>query len=73
MDPTAWLANVRLLGDVVAPGVFEFIVSVSVAVPVPLLLVALKLTAEVPAAVGVPETSPVVVLTVKPAGNPDAP
>jgi hypothetical protein len=40
---------------------------------VPLLLVALSVTVEVPAIVGVPLIKPVVGLTVKPAGNPDAP
>jgi hypothetical protein len=47
-------------------------VSVRVAVPVPPLLVAFKVTVEVPAVVGVPEMRPDVVLTVRPAGNPDA-
>ena len=41
--------------------------------PVPPLLVALSVTVEVPAAVGVPEIRPEVVFTVSPAGNPDAP
>ena len=44
-------------------------VKVKFAVPVPVLLVALMLTAEVPAVVGVPEIRPVVVLTVRPAGK----
>jgi hypothetical protein len=48
-------------------------VSVSVALPVPAMLVALTVTAEVPAAVGVPEINPVALLTVNPAGNPVAP
>jgi hypothetical protein len=48
-------------------------VSVKVAFPVPVLLDALSVTVEVAAAVGVPEISPVVLLTVKPAGNPVAP
>ena len=47
------------------------IVSVSVADPVPPLLVAVTVTVEVPAAVGVPEINPEVVLTVKPAGRPE--
>ena len=47
-------------------------VSVRVALPVPPLLVALSVTVEVPAAVGVPEISPVPVLTARPAGNPVA-
>ena len=48
-------------------------VSVSVALPVPPLLVALTVTVEVPAAVGVPEINPVPLFTVSPAGNPVAP
>ena len=48
-------------------------VRVRVALPVPPLLVALKVTVEVPAAVGVPEINPVVVLTETPAGKPVAP
>jgi hypothetical protein len=47
-------------------------VSVSVAFPVPPLLVALSVTVEVPAAVGVPEINPVAVFTVNPAGKPVA-
>ena len=47
-------------------------VSVNVAEPVPPALVALMVTLEVPAAVGVPEINPVVVLTLKPAGSPVA-
>ena len=49
------------------------IVKVSVALPVPPLFVALSVTLLVPAAVGVPEINPVVVLTERPAGNPVAP
>jgi hypothetical protein len=44
-------------------------VSVKVALPVPPALVALIVTVKVPEAVGVPEISPVVVFTAKPAGN----
>ena len=40
---------------------------------VPVLLVALSVTVEVPADVGVPEINPVEVFTVNPAGNPVAP
>ena len=47
--------------------------SVSVALPVPVPLVALMVTLEVPAAVGVPEMRPVLVFTVSPAGRPVAP
>jgi hypothetical protein len=54
-------------------GVPAPIVSVSVAVPVPVAFVALSVTVEVPAALGVPEIKPFVVLTDRPAGNPDAP
>jgi hypothetical protein len=49
------------------------IVRVKVAVPVPAALVALSVTEEVPAAVGVPEINPVPVFTDNPAGNPVAP
>ena len=49
------------------------IVSVRVALPVPPLLVALSVTVEVPAAVGVPEINPVPLFTDSPAGNPVAP
>jgi hypothetical protein len=41
-------------------------------VPEPPALVALRVTVEVAAAVGVPEITPLVALTVKPAGNPVA-
>jgi len=44
-----------------------------VALPVPPLLIALKVTLEIPAPVGVPEIKPEVVFTVRPAGNPEAP
>jgi hypothetical protein len=47
-------------------------VKTKVAEPVPFALVALSVTLEVPAAVGVPEITPVVVLTESPAGNPVA-
>ena len=47
-------------------------VKVNVALPVPPELVALMVTLYVPAVVGVPEIRPVVVFTVKPAGNPVA-
>ena len=44
-------------------------VSVRVALPVPPLLVALSVTVDVPAAVGVPEINPVSLFTANPAGN----
>src|ERR1700730_18027528 len=48
-------------------------VSVRVALPVPPLFVALSVTVDVPAEVGVPEINPVPLFTVSPAGNPVAP
>ena len=65
MEP---LAAVRL----VITGAAELIVIVKFALPVPPELVALSITVEVPAAVGVPEISPVVPLTASPAGKPVA-
>jgi hypothetical protein len=41
-------------------------------VPEPVALVALRVTAEVAAVVGVPEITPLVALTVRPAGSPVA-
>ena len=54
-------------------GAADAMVSVRVALPVPALLVALSVTVDVAADVGVPEISPVPVLTDKPAGKPAAP
>jgi len=48
------------------------IVKVRVALPVPPELVALMVTLYVPAVVGVPEITPVVVFTLRPAGSPVA-
>jgi hypothetical protein len=48
-------------------------VKISGALPVPPLLVALNVTAEIAAPVGVPEIKPEAVFTARPAGNPDAP
>jgi hypothetical protein len=53
-------------------GAAKAMVIVSVAFPVPPLLVALRVTVEVPAAEGVPEINPVAVFTVNPAGKPVA-
>jgi hypothetical protein len=47
-------------------------VKVSVALPVPLAFVAASVTVDVPVEVGVPEISPLAVLTDKPAGKPVA-
>ena len=66
--PTVPLAVVEL----VMTGGRGLIVKVSVAVPVPPLFVALSVTLVVATAVGVPEITPVVVLTERPAGNPVA-
>ena len=56
----------------VITGVGGLIVMVRVLVPVPPALVALRVTLDVPAVVGVPEINPVAVFTVNPAGNPVA-
>jgi hypothetical protein len=57
----------------VITGAATAIVSIRVAWPAPLALVALSVTVEVPAAAGVPEIIPLVLLTDRPAGNPVAP
>jgi hypothetical protein len=67
--PSVPLAVVAL----VITGAGMAMVSVKVALPVPPLFVALSVTVELPAAVGVPEINPVVLLTVSPAGKPVAP
>ena len=53
-------------------GAAGLIVMTSVALPVPPALVALMVTLDVPAVVGVPEINPVLVFTDKPAGSPVA-
>jgi hypothetical protein len=50
----------------------EFTVSVTVTLPVPEELVALRVTVEVPIAVGVPEINPALLFTDSPPGNPVA-
>ena len=57
---------------VIAGGTSGFMVKANVAEPVPFAFVALNVTLDVPAAVGVPEMTPVVVLTESPAGSPVA-
>ena len=57
---------------VIAGALCALIVKDNVAVPVPVPLVALNVTLDVPAAVGVPEMTPVAVSTESPAGNPVA-
>jgi hypothetical protein len=70
--PSVTLPKLILLG-VTESCTEDATVKVRVALPVPLLLVALNVTLDVPAEVGVPEIRPVPVLTDKPAGNPAAP
>jgi hypothetical protein len=67
-DPA--VVELGLIEVVVGTGLL--IVRVSVALPVPPALVALMLTLYVPAVVGVPEITPVLVFTVKPEGSPVA-
>jgi hypothetical protein len=57
----------------VITGGATFTVKARGALPVPPLFVALNVTFEVPALVGVPEISPEAVFTMRPAGNPEAP
>jgi hypothetical protein len=57
----------------VITGAATVTVKARVVLPVPPLFVALNVTLEVPAAVGVPEIKPEVVFTARPAGNPVAP
>jgi hypothetical protein len=59
--------------ELVMTGVAGLMVKVNVALPVPPALVALIVTLYVPAVVGVPEITPVLVFTLKPAGSPLAP
>ena len=68
--PTVPLAEVAL--EITGAATAAEMVSVRVAVPVPVALVALNVTVEVPAAVGVPEIKPLVALTDRPAGSPVA-
>jgi hypothetical protein len=67
--PTVPLALVALL----MTGAAMETVSVRVALPVPPALIALRVTEDVAAAVGVPEITPVAVLIDSPAGSPVAP
>src|SRR5438552_1915982 len=67
------LANATRTSPALGVGPLGLIVSASDWVPVPPALVALRVTVEVPAVVGVPAMSPVVALIVRPAGSPLAP
>jgi hypothetical protein len=60
-----------MTGAVTTTGAVATVI-VRVLVPEPPALVALRVTAEVAAAVGVPEITPLVALTVRPDGNPVA-
>jgi hypothetical protein len=64
------VAALEITGAVTTGAVTTVIVSVFV--PEPVALVALRVTVEIAAAVGVPEISPLVALIAKPAGNPVA-
>ena len=66
--PTVPLAAVAL--EITGAGTAT--VNARTALPVPALFVALRPTVDVPAAVGVPEMRPVLVLTFSPAGSPIA-
>src|ERR1700683_371469 len=72
VDPTVPLA-VELLLMTGAEGTSALIVKVIMPLAVPPELVAVMVTANVPEAVGVPEITPVDVLTDKPEGTPEAP
>jgi hypothetical protein len=65
------VAALEITGAVTTTGATATVI-VRVFVPDPPALVALRLTAEVAAAVGVPEISPLVAFTIKPAGSPVA-
>jgi len=69
--PKARLAGLAV--SVPAAAGAGLMVSVRLALPVPPLLVALSVTVDVAAVVGVPEINPDVLLTDNPAGNPVAP
>ena len=65
------VAALEITGAVTTTGAAATVI-VRVFVPDPPALVALRLTAEVAATVGVPEITPLVAFTVSPAGNPVA-
>jgi hypothetical protein len=64
------VAALEITGAVTTGAAATVIVRILVAEPTE--LVALRVTAEVAAAVGVPEITPLVALTVRPAGSPVA-
>jgi hypothetical protein len=65
------VAALEITGAVTTTGAAATVI-VRVFVPEPPALVALRVTAEVAATVGVPEISPLVAFTIKPAGSPVA-
>jgi hypothetical protein len=74
--PTVWLAKRREEDERLNTAAIEDVgrmLSVRLASPVPLLFAAFRVTADVPATVGVPEINPVPVFMVNPGGNPVAP
>jgi hypothetical protein len=77
LKATAWPTiaglGVAVGAEVITGGwLAALIVNVSVAVPVPPALVALSVTLDVPVVVGVPDITPLDVITDSPAGNPVA-
>ena len=69
--PPVWAVDVLCTNVILVE--LEVMVTVRMALPVPPPLVALSVTVELPAAVGVPEIRPVAGFTVRPPGNPVAP
>jgi hypothetical protein len=65
------VAALEITGAVTTTGAAATVI-VRVFVPEPPALFALRVTVEVAAAVGVPEISPLVAFTIKPAGSPVA-
>ena len=65
------VAALEITGAVTTTGAAATVI-VSVLVADPPALVALRVTAEVAAAVGVPEITPLVAFTIRPAGSPVA-
>ena len=65
------VAALEMTGAVTTTGLAATVI-VRVLVPEPPALVALRVTAEVAAAVGVPEIRPLVAFTIRPAGRPVA-
>jgi hypothetical protein len=72
--PTFTPLNATGEGLIVKPAALAAVIErASAAVPVPPLLLALSVTEKLPAAVGVPEINPLLLLTLNPPGSPLAP